>query len=45
MKKICASCGVVFEVKTDPSFCSEKCKSNFPKSSLIGRNAIRGKSY
>ncbi|AJF59613.1 MAG: hypothetical protein QT03_C0001G0103 [archaeon GW2011_AR10] len=32
--KMCPRCGVVFEVKSDPVFCSEKCKRLFSESSL-----------
>jgi len=34
MKKICASCGIIFEVKDDSKFCSEKCKHKFKQSNL-----------
>ncbi len=34
MKKMCASCGVIFEVKNDVKFCSEKCKHKFKQSNL-----------
>ena len=34
MKKMCPRCGVIFEVTTDPVFCSEKCKMIFHESGL-----------
>lgn len=34
MHKICARCGVIFEVKDNPKFCSTKCERMFQQSSL-----------
>lgn len=48
MKKICPRCGVIFEVKSDPVFCSDKCKSLFQMSgieSLKGRSAVPSDRY
>ena len=34
MHKICVRCGVIFEVKDDQKYCSEKCRKLFEQSSL-----------
>jgi len=34
VKKLCVRCGIIFEVKDDPKFCSDKCKKLFRQSSL-----------
>jgi len=47
MKKICPRCGIIFEVASDPVFCTPKCKGifnhpNFPgfKSSVNSKNSF-----
>ncbi|MEK6958666.1 MAG: DUF2116 family Zn-ribbon domain-containing protein [archaeon] len=34
MHKICVRCGVIYEVKEDQRYCSDKCKRLFEQSSL-----------
>ncbi len=40
MRKICAGCGIIFEVKSDPIFCSETCKVRFHTSGIA---ALKGR--
>lgn len=41
MHKMCPRCGVVFEVKSDAVFCSDKCRTLFQSSSL---DVLKGRS-
>ncbi|MFH1225550.1 MAG: hypothetical protein V1676_07145 [Candidatus Diapherotrites archaeon] len=45
MKKMCPRCGMIFEVKDDSVFCSQKCRDKFQASgldTLKGRGIPRG---
>jgi hypothetical protein len=31
---MCATCGIIFEVKEDPKFCSDKCRKHVKESQM-----------
>lgn len=48
MKKICPRCGIIFEVTSDPVFCSGKCKTLFNQAGFFaakGSSGLRNKSF
>ncbi|MFH1663298.1 MAG: hypothetical protein ABH986_00535 [archaeon] len=48
MKKICPQCGIIFEVASDPAFCSVKCKNLFQQPGFFaakGSAGLRAKSF